>query len=463
VNAADLQPSGATDTPVLRSGRSHWHRAVLIAIAVFCVYLANGREVPSGDAITARFAAIQIARSGTTQMDDVIAARPWLRSSSRIVPDRTGHWRPGSPIASALPAAAVAWVGARLGVIDLDAPGSISVVAKLAASLVTAVAVACCVLAAWPGAGLAGATWIAIAFGIGTNLWACASQTLWQHDVVAACLMGALALVAAGRLTPLRVGAASLLLGLACAARPWVAPEAGMLVAGLACVSAGASRWWAIVPASIVGGVVVGLNLYWFGHPLGASAFFESLHPALHATPSALSHEPWVGAAGLLVSPNRGLFVFSPVVLFALPGLVSGLRAGRRSLSWWITLACLVQCAAYACYAPWWGGHTYGPRYLLDVLPLLVPGAAATFAAIFASRVCRALGVVALAWSIYVAAVGAFIHPFGQWNMHPVNVDLHHERLWDVHRTQIGQCARELWVRQKYWTLQGLAAVRNWH
>ena len=41
-----------------------------------------------------------------------------------------------------------------------------------------------------------------------------------------------------------------------------------------------------------------------------------------------------------------------------------------------------------------------------------------------------------LAWSIAVAATGAFVYPHDVWNSDP-EVDVHHERLWDWSDLQI--------------------------
>jgi hypothetical protein len=90
----------------------------------------------------------------------------------------------------------------------------------------------------------------------------------------------------------------------------------------------------------------------------------------------------------------------------------------------------------YGAYAVWWGGHTYGPRYMLDVLPFLVPLAAAAGARRLSRSAIAALWV-ALAWSVAVAALGAFVFPHERWNLMPEDVDRHHERLWDWSDTQI--------------------------
>jgi hypothetical protein len=93
----------------------------------------------------------------------------------------------------------------------------------------------------------------------------------------------------------------------------------------------------------------------------------------------------------------------------------------------------------YSFYGVWWGGHTFGPRYLIDVLPMLVPLGALALARP-RSFVWNDLAAVALGWSILVAATGAFCYPNDAWNTSPADVDRDHARLWSVSDNQILRC-----------------------
>jgi hypothetical protein len=102
-----------------------------------------------------------------------------------------------------------------------------------------------------------------------------------------------------------------------------------------------------------------------------------------------------------------------------------------------------VQFIVYSSYAVWWGGYSYGPRYCLDLLPALVPAAAAGLARIAQARApMRVLATLAFAWSIATSATGAFCYPHDAWNTDPLNVDQAHGRLWEVRDSQIIRCWR---------------------
>jgi hypothetical protein len=147
-----------------------------------------------------------------------------------------------------------------------------------------------------------------------------------------------------------------------------------------------------------------------------------------------------IAAAGLLFSPSRGLLVFSPVVALAAAGLGTAWRNDSK-LRWFVAAAA-AQFAMYSMYSVWWAGHTYGPRYLLDLLPLLVPVAAAGLDTIFRSRILLFVAAVTLVWSVLATGAGAFIYPAERWNTSPESVDVKHERLWDWKDSQLGRAAR---------------------
>jgi hypothetical protein len=164
--------------------------------------------------------------------------------------------------------------------------------------------------------------------------------------------------------------------------------------------------------------------------------------PESHLVGGTISREPWVGMLGLLVSPNRGLLVFSPIVIVAAAGVwtLHGASDSARTLRW-LGAAALALFATYGSFSVWWAGYSYGPRYLLDALPMVVPFAAAGTAVIWRRPLLRLLAIPLLVWSIGVSAVGAFCYSATMWNADPEDVDQHHERLWDWRDFEITTCA----------------------
>ncbi|HYN09160.1 MAG TPA: hypothetical protein VES67_17390 [Vicinamibacterales bacterium] len=423
-------------TPIDRRAR---RTAAAIFLALVVIYNANGREIGTVDSQPAKFTARELAVVGTLTLDRVVAERPGLAERPAFAKDRQGHVRSAYPLPPALIAAVPATVLHHSGLVDMDAPLAPNLVAKLTASLLTAAAVTLMFLAVRRLVRHSVALLTALAIGIGTNYWSVVSQTLWQHESVA---LG-LALALWAWLRPLsEIRSRDLWLGglglaLAGAARPQVAPLVAILLGWLG-ARVGVRK--TIPPAAIMGlAALVSLvcNYVWFGHLLGAAPRLEAVHPETHGLEGTISTTPWVGALGLLISPSRGLLVFSPFVLVALaarrlPATTSGMFALR-----WLAAGIVVQFAVYAGYTVWWGGHTYGPRYTMDLIAPMAPAIALGLeraASVAWARI--AVGLLLL-WSIVVAGAGAFVYPNDAWNTSPAEVDRAHHRLWEVRDSQI--------------------------
>jgi hypothetical protein len=416
-----------------RRSRTDAAIATGVVLVMFLIYNANGREIASYDSQPTKFAARELLLRGTTSLNHVVGRTPLLLERSGFQLARDGRYRSAySPVPSII-TAAIAWPFWKTGALDIRAPRAPALMAKLSSSLLVASTIALAYLIARRRLGQLRALFIAAALGLGTGLWSTASQTLWQHETAALGLMLAVfGLTRTPTPSAISIGVG---LGLAASSRLQLVPEVVVLLAATAWIAG-----WrpAAVAAAASSAFIVPLiiaNQLWFGTVLGATPMLESLHETVHGTSQSFSLQ-WEGAAGLLFSPNRGLFVFSPVVALATLGLRPALRDEWRRPVIACFAAATVEYLLYASYSVWWGGHTYGPRYLLDILPLLVPGAVIAAGA-FKGRIASAVAGLTLAWSMSVAALGAFCYPHERWNSDPVDVDVAHDRLWDWRDPQI--------------------------
>jgi hypothetical protein len=107
--------------------------------------------------------------------------------------------------------------------------------------------------------------------------------------------------------------------------------------------------------------VVAAYNLARFGDPL---------QTGYHALETFSN--PWLeGLVGLLFSPGKGLFLYSPVLILAVASFPAFLRRHRAEalLAGGIPAA---YALLYASWFAWHGGHAWGPRFLVPALPFLV-------------------------------------------------------------------------------------------
>jgi hypothetical protein len=409
--------------------------AAALLVLLFIVYNANGREIGNYDSQPTKYAARELLLRGTLTLNYVVGATPQLMERPAFVAARDGRYRSAYSPVPAIAAATLCWPLWKAGVIDIRAPLGANLIAKLSASILTSVAVVLGYFTARRYASTARAVFIAVALGLGTGYWSTTSQTLWQHETAALGLsMAVLGFTAPNPYlgTLLATGAG---LAIAGTSRPQLAPAVAVLLFG---VIARSGLRAATIPIAIVGVAAAGLmsaHLRWFGNILGGMPLLEALHPQVHATESTF--DPSVaGFIGLWLSPNRGLLIFSPIVLGVAAGVRTMLRDSSRDAVRWCAAAALAQYALYGAYAVWWGGHTFGPRYMLDILPFLAPIAASvgTNPVSPMNKVLLGLGMTC---SVGIAALGAFVFPNERWNLMPEDVDRHHERLWDWSDMQI--------------------------
>jgi hypothetical protein len=276
------------------------------------------------------------------------------------------------------------------------------------------------------------AFFLAMVYAFGTCVWSVTGRGMWQHGPSLLFLAAALALLL--RDSPRTAAWSGLLLGLAVVCRP---PNI-VLVAPLALFvllrRRGAGPLFAALAA-----------IPFVLHVMYAAAYLGSPFATgyWNAFPEVANFRgnPLVGLAGLLVSPSRGLFVFSPIFLFAALGAVISLRDRRRwPIAPFLAAGTVLLVLLYSRWTTWWGGHTFGYRYLIETLPgLMVFLAIAWEERITHSRALGTTFALCLAWSLCVHALGAYFQPSG-FNQ---KIDENPSVLWSLRTSEIAMSARK--------------------
>jgi drug/metabolite transporter superfamily protein YnfA len=259
---------------------------------------------------------------------------------------------------------------------------------------------------------------LVLLYFLATSVRTVASQALWQHSGVHLAMASALWLVLREEAVPLsRDFAAGLLLGLGGVVRQTTA---------LVALGLHGFRPTRILVMLVGAGIgiapLLAYNYLAFGSPLEQGYGLKSF-----ATPIQ------TGLYGLLLSPSRGLFVYTPYLVFAFlalfrawrwPGEVAG-RLRGLSLVWIATLA------LYATYSEWWGGRVFGSRFLDDLAPVLFVAIAwGTSVGMLRSRFARVVFGLMAAWSFVLFQVAAFLYDKG-WDTLPVNVNDNPSKLFN--------------------------------
>lgn len=428
--------------------RGRAFQSASLGALLLAVYASNGDFLSTSDALPNLYLPVSLLREGNVTFtpdemsfmfrwslrsgQDVKRVRyrdldpaeiPSLRREGRLVPDEphyyvvpsaregeyVGIYGPGPGLA-ALPfvaAGAAAW----------DSPAGMSWVGKIAASAFVAASAVFLFLTALETCSARAAWAVALAYGAGTCAWSQSSQALWQQTPV----MFFLALGAWALLRKPRARWTLALCGLAFGAAVLCRPTWGVLLlaAGLWLLKTdrkgvGPYAVGAAGPVlALVAYAAVTLDSFLDFGQMGAAAAV-----ALQKTGDMEVWQTpiWTGAAGILLSPSRGLLVYSPFLGFAAWGAWVAWREPSHPALRPLSLALAGLLLLSFRWFDWWGGHSFGYRLVVDTVPLLLvliipvadrilsrPGPRWTFAA---------LG----AWSVGVQVLGAFAYDQDGWN-----------------------------------------------
>jgi len=425
----------------LVAARAAWRRggapaAFLLALAV---YLSNAERIGEVDAKPAPYVAISLLRDGDVDLDEFEGLRE--RASSVVVPGRDGRLRSKVPPGNVLVALPFFALPVWIGGLEAGSP-AVDGLAKLVAALATAAAAALVQAAASARAPGRPARLAFVAFAFGTGAFSTAAQDLWPHGpALLGVALAAHALVARAP-TPGSAALAGAGAGLALLARP----IDGLL--GLVALAVCARRGPRALVAFAAGAapfalLLAGWNQACFGAPWRTG----------YGAEAAAFTGPWLeGLAGLLVAPSRGLLVYSPALALAVPGFLALRRrrapapapaAGDPGGAALLILALypVLLWLASAKWHAWVGGWSYGPRLILDAMPVLALLVAEAGPRLEGSARRRAFAYALVGWSVAVQALHAYA-PSNDWHARHEH-DLG-RAAWSVADTQIGDHAGRL-------------------
>jgi hypothetical protein len=165
------------------------------------------------------------------------------------------------------------------------------------------------------------------------------------------------------------------------------------------------------------------------------SIYHDLLSPYYHSRLEGFYPRNWPrfaeALAGNLISPSRGLFVYTPVFLFSIWSMVRGLW--RTPLKKWLAALTLAHWIVVSSYvASWWAGMCYGPRFFTDLTPVLVLFLIPYFAGWEGpSRVMRTVFVACALIGLAMHLRGGWSSAVYEWSVKPASVDLYPERNWE--------------------------------
>ncbi|MDD5736071.1 MAG: hypothetical protein PHQ39_11460 [Methanothrix soehngenii] len=282
------------------------------------------------------------------------------------------------------------------------------------------------------------ATIVTLIFAFAANTWAISSKELWQHGLVELFLAMSIYLVLINekQKSKMNIIYLGLISGFFIFNRP---PDSILLIPIIYYILTMKDRriiyYFSFMALSSAPFFLY--NMHYFGSFFGGYADLAST--------INLNYKMITGFVGLLASPSRGIFIYTPIIIFSIAGYLKVFKLSNNIVKNFLLIfgiSILGQILIYSAFVIWWGGWSYGPRFLTGMLPVLF-----IFLGLYLKDTHMNIKQkknllkilifsILLIWSIFVQFVGAFYYPNGGWDGSP-SVDLHPERLWHWNDTQI--------------------------
>jgi hypothetical protein len=421
------------------------HRAVafVLCCGLFLLYLSNLRTIPTGDSIPARFLPFSLLLHHNIYLDEWI--QPYIDppppSGIYYVTHVRGHWISIYPILTPLIITPVyvapAWWLSR----QLTFPSSDSLrliangMEKISAALLAALSGGIFFLALRKILTVRESIILTLVYAAASSTWSISSQVLQTHavsEVAFTLLLWALLDLPFGRYSAFWAGLA---LGLAVANK---LPNSvvALPIAIYFVLHHRDKLVQFFVPPALIGAILFTYNVYYFGTVAGG--YVQAFHAMGYTgVGDAFRGSVWAGAAGFLMSPSRSLFIYMPWTIFSLWGAVKLWRENTLDWGRYLIAGAAALFLVYCRVERWWGGWTFGPRYLTDLVPFLTFFLALVWRDAVSRVALRATLAVCIALAIFVQIIGVFYYPAGAWDSTPVTVDDQPSRVWDWRDPQL--------------------------
>jgi hypothetical protein len=273
-------------------------------------------------------------------------------------------------------------------------------------------------------------------YAFATCVWSVASTALWQHGPSLFFITIALAMLV--RTETNLLGYAGFFLGMAVFNRPTniaIALPLAMHVFLNQKKHRGKFIFSAAIPA-------IFLCLYSYKYLGSITALGQGQgHPDEFSTPFL------EGLAGILGSPNRGILVFSPFLIFGfIYSLMTLISKKTKSLDRWLAVSIILLLIIYSKWRMWWGGWSFGYRIIIEIIPMLIIFTTQVWESkIEKQKILKVIFLALVLLSIYIQFLGAHYYQCG-FNAGPPNIDDYPERLWDFKEGELVRCTKNLWA-----------------
>lgn len=417
------------------------HEKLYIFLFVLFIYTINVRPIPSGDTFPAAILPFSILDGHHLYLDKFSDTFSDDTFNYYFVAEKAGHYLSTYPIVIPIlitPLYFIPYVLLKIlhypiSTLDPAFSTSVFLMEKLSASIIVSLSSIFIFLSLKRLTNKRVAYIGTMIYAFATTTWAISSQALWQHGMAELLLSILIYVVIKNKKDFKNYIFLGIVSGLFIMNRP---PDIVLLLPISLYVLLNSKRFFIFCysfSAILSALPFVIYNIYYFGNVFGG--YGDTLNYFF------IGREIFMNFAGLLISPSRGLLIYSPIFVFSLLGFFSLSNIENKKLRmcfYFFGISIFLNIVLYSAWKIWWGGWSFGPRLLTDMTPILI-----LFISLYVYQelkkkkknlVFAGLFSILIVISIFVQIVGAFYYPNGSWN--EVLIE-HPEKLWDWNDTQI--------------------------
>jgi len=408
------------------------HSALSLFLLFFVIYNLNMRTIPPSDSISASLMPFSILEYHTLVLDSYANYFSTIQPFPWMVFQEQGHYYSVYPIVTPLlitPLYILPYIVLKAIHCPIDALNpsfqlAVLIMEKFCASLIAALAGMFVYLALREIVTKKTAIITSIIFAVGTSTWATSSQNLWQHGLIELFLAILIFMVlrSNGHISVRDAVIMGIISGLFVFNRP----SDSLLVLPIIfyIIKLNDNVTYYFVSVIIAGLPFLTYNMYYFGRLFGAYSYLAD----------GISLNNTINVIGILVSPSRGILIYSPIVILAFFGYLEAMKSKDNNLRFFFIiagLAVVLELFVYGGFRMWYAGGSYGPRFLTGFLPILV-----LFIGIYLDKPNKDTKLIffislLVIWSIFAQVIGAFYAPNGWFCCVPSGLEEDPGRLWN--------------------------------
>jgi hypothetical protein len=405
-------------------------------ILIFLIYMSTLNLLVWGDTITSRYLPISIIRELNFDLNEFNF--PYDREIPYFLQYRDGRIISSYPVGAALTALPFYLVPVLLGM-SAQSPW-VPLLEKFSAASITVFSALFLYLALRRLTRHKTSLVVTAIYALCTSSFSISSQALWQHGPSQFLLAVGLYCLIRGLSEEDFIPWSAFPLSAAILCRPTNVLMVLPILVYICFHKRKLLRRW-IAYASPPAVFLMAYNYHYFG------SIYDSGYGTGVLLPSSIFWSaPFLyGWLGVLISPSKGLFTYSPVLLFAVVGIFLIWKKKSEPLLKYLGFGPFLVLILYGKWHFWWGGETYGPRLVTDITLFLSLYIYPIWDATEHKGALKALLVLLSMISLLMHAIGAF--GFDSSWYRKTNVAVERDRLWSLSDSPFIHYGRQLFLK----------------